>query len=58
MDLGQVLLVFQFMPSTIKNHAIDYDKDGYIDLKNNNDAYASASNYLNQIGWNDKSLFL
>tara|TARA_Y100001970_G_C14130495_1_gene801421 strand:+ start:50 stop:1051 length:1002 start_codon:yes stop_codon:yes gene_type:complete len=42
---------FQFMPSTMKNYAIDYDENGYIDLKNNNDAYASASNYLNQIGW-------
>ncbi len=42
---------FQFMPSTMKNYAIDYDGNGYIDLKNNNDAYASASNYLNQIGW-------
>ena len=45
---------FQFMPSTMKNYAIDYDKNSYIDLKNNNDAYASAANYLNQIGWNDK----
>ena len=45
---------FQFMPSTMKNYAIDYDKDNYIDLKNNNDAYASAANYLSQIGWNDK----
>ena len=42
---------FQFMPSTMKNYAIDYDNNGYIDLKNNNDAYASASNYLYQIGW-------
>ena len=25
---------FQFMPSTIKNHAIDFNKDNYIDLKN------------------------
>ena len=31
---------FQFMPSTMKNFAIDYDKNSYIDLKNNNDAYA------------------
>ena len=45
---------FQFMPSTMKNYAIDFDKDSYIDLKNNNDAYASAANYLSQIGWNDK----
>ena len=42
---------FQFMPSTMKNYAVDYDGNGYIDLKDNNDAYASASNYLNQIGW-------
>ena len=45
---------FQFMPSTMKNYAIDYDKNSYIDLKNNDDAYASAANYLSQIGWNDK----
>ena len=42
---------FQFMPSTMKYYAIDHDENGYIDLKNNSDAYASASNYLNQIGW-------
>jgi len=45
---------FQFMPSTMKNYAIDYDKNNYIDLKNNNDAYASAANYLNKIGWNNE----
>ena len=44
---------FQFMPSTMKNYAIDYDNNNYIDLKNNNDAYASAANYLSQIGWKD-----
>jgi len=42
---------FQFMPSTMKNYAIDFDKNNYIDLKNNDDAYASAANYLNKIGW-------
>ena len=44
---------FQFMPSTMKNYAIDFDKNSYIDLKSNDDAYASAANYLNQIGWKD-----
>ena len=44
---------FQFMPSTMKNYAIDYDNNKYIDLKNNNDAYASAANYLSKIGWKD-----
>ena len=42
---------FQFMPSTMKNYAIDYDDNNYIDLKNNIDAYASAANYLTKIGW-------
>ncbi len=42
---------FQFMPSTIKNYALDYNKDNYIDLKNSEDAYASAANYLSKIGW-------
>ena len=39
------------MPSTMKNYAIDYDNNNYINLKNNNDAYASAANYLEKIGW-------
>jgi membrane-bound lytic murein transglycosylase B len=46
---------FQFMPSTIKNHAIDYDDDDYIDLKNPQDAYASAGNYLKNMGWKKDS---
>jgi membrane-bound lytic murein transglycosylase B len=50
---------FQFMPSSISNHAIDYDKDGYIDLKKSkSDAIASAANYINKIGWQkDKPCF-
>ena len=43
------------MPSTIKNYAIDFNKDNYIDLKNSKDAYASAANYLNNMGWNSNS---
>ena len=46
---------FQFMPSTIKNYAIDYNKDNYIDLKNPVDAYASAGNYLYKMGWKPNS---
>ena len=42
---------FQFMPSTIINYAIDHNKDNYIDLKNNEDAYPSAANYLKKIVW-------
>jgi len=48
---------FQFMPSTIENHAIDYDKNGKIELKQSlHDAVASAANYINKIGWKYKSL--
>ena len=42
---------FQFMPTTIKNYAIDYDKNNIIELKTNKDSFASAANYLNKIGW-------
>ncbi len=46
---------FQFMPSTIRNHALDFDNDNVIDLKNPNDAFASAGNYLNSMGWKQNS---
>ena len=42
---------FQFMPSTITNYAIDHNKDASINLKDNEDAYPSAANYLKKIGW-------
>ena len=44
---------FQFMPSTIKNYAIDFDNDGKISLKQTDDSFASAANYLNKLGWNN-----
>ena len=46
---------FQFMPSTIKNYAIDYNEDEIINLKNIEDSFASAANYLNNIGWDNKT---
>ena len=43
---------FQFMPSTIKNYAIDYDGNSKIELKTSlEDSLASAANYINKIGW-------
>ena len=43
---------FQFMPSTIKRFAIDYDGNSKIELKSSlNDSLASAANYINRIGW-------
>ena len=42
---------FQFMPRTIKNYAIDYNKNKTIELKKTEDSFASAANYLKSIGW-------
>jgi len=42
---------FQFMPTTIKNYAIDYNKNNIIELHNLEDSFASAANYINKIGW-------
>ena len=42
---------FQFMPTTIKKYAIDYDKNNIIELKKTEDSFASAANYINKIGW-------
>jgi len=42
---------FQFMPTTIKKYAIDYDKNDIIELKSTEDSFASAANYINKIGW-------
>ena len=42
---------FQFMPRTIKNYAIDYNKNDTIELKKIEDSFASAANYLKTIGW-------
>tara|TARA_B100000963_G_scaffold186761_1_gene162442 strand:+ start:706 stop:1716 length:1011 start_codon:yes stop_codon:yes gene_type:complete len=45
---------FQFMPRTIRNYAIDYNKNKTIELKNIEDSFASAANYLRSIGWKQK----
>ncbi len=42
---------FQFMPRTIKNYAIDYNKNDIVELKKIEDSFASAANYLKKIGW-------
>ena len=42
---------FQFMPTTIKKYAIDYDKNNKIELKSTKDSFASAANYINKMGW-------
>ena len=42
---------FQFMPRTIRNYAIDFNKNKIIELKKTEDSFASAANYLKKIGW-------
>jgi len=46
----------QFMPSTFKKFAINFDNDKKINLFTKSDALASGANYLSQVGW-EKNLF-
>lgn len=50
--LGQM----QFMPTTYRSYAVDFDGDGRRDLwRSMADAFASAANYLASIGWDGAS---
>ena len=45
----------QFMPSSFLNYASDWDKNGTKDIWNSKgDVFASAANYLKQVGWSNK----
>ena len=44
---------FQFMPTTINKYAIDFNNNDRIELKEINDSFASAANYLDKMGWNN-----
>lgn len=42
----------QFMPSSYRRHALDYDHDGKVDLSGSTaDAIGSVANYLKNYGW-------
>ncbi len=42
----------QFMPSSYRRYAVDYDGDGRIDLlQSKADIFASIANYLSEFGW-------
>ena len=46
--MGRCFGNFQFMPSTIRNYAIDYDKNDEIELKRPM-TICSAANYLKKL---------
>lgn len=49
----------QFMPSSYRHYAVDYENDGKIDLWTNpNDAIFSIANYLAQNGWQRDQLIV
>ena len=42
----------QFMPSSIRSFAVDFDRDGKVDILNSeSDAIGSVANYLSKHGW-------
>ena len=49
--MGWSIWKFSIYAWTIKNYAIDYNNNKRIELKNIEDSFASAANYLKTIGW-------
>lgn len=46
----------QFMPTTFRDYAVDFDGDGRRDLRGSlPDVFASAANYLAAVGWSMRS---
>jgi membrane-bound lytic murein transglycosylase B len=49
----------QFISSSYRNYAIDFDDDNYVDLWNSNaDVIGSVANYLKRNGWSRNGLIL
>jgi membrane-bound lytic murein transglycosylase B len=46
----------QFIPTTLRDYAVDFDGDGIRDLRDSlPDVFASAANYLAANGWNERA---
>ena len=47
----------QFIPSSYREYAVDFDGDGYRDIwSNKTDAIGSVGNYFKRHGWNGKQV--
>ena len=47
--MGRRIWKFSIYAITIKNYAIDYNKNDEIELKKTEDSFASAANYLKKL---------
>ncbi|MET0217879.1 MAG: lytic murein transglycosylase B [Burkholderiales bacterium] len=48
--------IAQFMPSSYRKYAVDFDKSGRVDLSRDSDAIGSVANYMSEFGWEPDGL--
>lgn len=48
--------IAQFMPSSVRKYAVDFDRSGRPDLSLDADAIGSVANYMSEFGWEPGSL--
>lgn len=48
--------IAQFMPSSYRKYAVDFDGSGRADLSRSSDAIGSVANYMSAFGWNPGGL--
>jgi membrane-bound lytic murein transglycosylase B len=46
----------QFMPSSYRKYAVDFDRSGRVDLTRDSDAIGSVANYMSEFGWEPDGL--
>jgi membrane-bound lytic murein transglycosylase B len=46
----------QFMPSSYRKYAVDFDRSGRADLSRDADAIGSVANYMSEFGWEPEGL--
>ena len=48
--------IAQFMPSSYRRYAVDFDRSGRADLSRDADAIGSVANYMSEFGWEPEGL--